>query len=324
MEYVKTAGSSSLPFSTSAELAALISDETGTGVFVLSTTPTLVTPILGAATGTSVALTGAITCTTITPSSFTDNSAGYAIEKDGTANSSTAITLGTGRSQRVTLTGNATITLPTLPDAGKEYELLVELIQDGPGNRTVAWNSSPALVWSDGTTNAPAVNSIAGTSTYYMFRGTSGTWLGFIVSSGIGILDGSSAPSGYIGEVISSTILVGSAISLTSTVVANIASVVLSPGDWKLNANSMFDPAGTTTVTKLASGINSTSATMPTAPTGFIVNEWTFTTGADQGQTVPFVRVNPTITTTYYLCVQATFATSTMVGYGVISARRLR
>jgi hypothetical protein len=46
---------------TSAGLAGVIGDETGTGALVFANTPTLVTPVLGAATGTSVALTGGLT-----------------------------------------------------------------------------------------------------------------------------------------------------------------------------------------------------------------------------------------------------------------------
>ena len=46
---------------TSANLLAAISDETGTGSLVFANTPTLVTPVLGAATGTSVVLTGDVT-----------------------------------------------------------------------------------------------------------------------------------------------------------------------------------------------------------------------------------------------------------------------
>lgn len=45
----------------SAGLAAALSDETGTGLAVFNNTPTLVTPVIGVATGTSVALTGDIT-----------------------------------------------------------------------------------------------------------------------------------------------------------------------------------------------------------------------------------------------------------------------
>jgi len=45
---------------TSAQLATLISDETGSGSLVFATTPTLVTPVLGLATGTSVMLSANI------------------------------------------------------------------------------------------------------------------------------------------------------------------------------------------------------------------------------------------------------------------------
>ncbi len=49
---------------TSAQFFGVISDETGTGVVVGSNTPTLVTPVLGAATGTSLALGGGTALTT--------------------------------------------------------------------------------------------------------------------------------------------------------------------------------------------------------------------------------------------------------------------
>jgi hypothetical protein len=43
---------------TSAQLLAALTNETGTGSAVFATTPTLVTPVLGAATGTSISLSG--------------------------------------------------------------------------------------------------------------------------------------------------------------------------------------------------------------------------------------------------------------------------
>jgi hypothetical protein len=43
---------------TSAELAGVISDETGSGALVFATSPSLTTPAIGAATGTSLSLTG--------------------------------------------------------------------------------------------------------------------------------------------------------------------------------------------------------------------------------------------------------------------------
>ena len=48
---------------TSLQLAGVISDETGSGALVFANTPTLVTPVIGAATGTSLALTGDLTST---------------------------------------------------------------------------------------------------------------------------------------------------------------------------------------------------------------------------------------------------------------------
>ncbi len=51
---------SALAATTSAELAGVLTDETGTGVVVYSNTPTLVTPEIGAATGTSLALPDAL------------------------------------------------------------------------------------------------------------------------------------------------------------------------------------------------------------------------------------------------------------------------
>jgi hypothetical protein len=55
-ELAKRGNVSVLTTGTSAELAAIISDETGSGSLVFATTPTLVTPVLGLATGTSVML----------------------------------------------------------------------------------------------------------------------------------------------------------------------------------------------------------------------------------------------------------------------------
>jgi hypothetical protein len=84
---------------TSANLAAALTDETGTGANVFANTPTLVTPNIGAATGTSLAATGAVT------SSGTAG-IGYATGAGG------AVTQGTSRTTGVTLdktTGSITL-----------------------------------------------------------------------------------------------------------------------------------------------------------------------------------------------------------------------
>ena len=50
----------------SANLASAVTDETGTGALVFANTPTLVTPVIGAATGTSLSITGAFSTTSTT------------------------------------------------------------------------------------------------------------------------------------------------------------------------------------------------------------------------------------------------------------------
>jgi hypothetical protein len=72
---------SALAATTSTELAGVISDETGSGSLVFATSPTLVTPVLGAATATSLTTTGNIGIGTTTLTTAT----GYgSITLDGT------------------------------------------------------------------------------------------------------------------------------------------------------------------------------------------------------------------------------------------------
>jgi len=71
----------------SANLAAALTDETGTGANVFANTPTLVTPNIGAATGTSLAVTAAVT------SSGTAG-VGYATGAGGTVTQATSRTTG--------------------------------------------------------------------------------------------------------------------------------------------------------------------------------------------------------------------------------------
>jgi hypothetical protein len=57
---------SDLAATTSSELSGKISDETGSGALVFANTPTLVTPNIGAATGTSLSVSGQLTSTVAT------------------------------------------------------------------------------------------------------------------------------------------------------------------------------------------------------------------------------------------------------------------
>ena len=73
---------SALAATSSAELAGVISDETGTGALVFANTPTLVTPVIGEATGTTLSLSGALTATAVT---LTNSQVGDATATAGTS-----------------------------------------------------------------------------------------------------------------------------------------------------------------------------------------------------------------------------------------------
>ena len=89
-----------------------------------------------------------------------------------TANSSTAITLAltNGTVQIITLTGNATITMPAA-GAGKSFLMLLR--QDATGSRTVTWST---VKWASGT--APTITSTASKQDIYSFFSDGTSWYG--------------------------------------------------------------------------------------------------------------------------------------------------
>ena len=194
----------------SSNLAAAVTDETGSGSLVFATSPTLVTPLLGTPTsGTLTNCTGLPISTGVsglgsgvatflaTPSSanlataVTDETGSGSLvfgtsptltnptitnytETAYTANSSTAITLAltNGTVQIITLTGSPTITMPTV-GAGKSFILY---LKTGTGSFTVTWST---VKWPGGT--APTVTSTASKMDIYSFFSDGTNWYGTTV-----------------------------------------------------------------------------------------------------------------------------------------------
>jgi hypothetical protein len=138
-----TGVSSWLETPTSANLLAAVTDETGSGSLVFGTNAALTNP-------------------TVT---------NY-VETAYVANTSTAITvsLANGTVQILTLTGNATITMPAAV-AGKSF--IIILRQDATGSRSVTWST---VKWPAGT--APTVTATASKQDIFSFFSDGSSWYG--------------------------------------------------------------------------------------------------------------------------------------------------
>lgn len=283
---------------------ALGQNVTGSGGMALDTSPTFTTQI----TSPTVITTGAANT-----------------QKEFTANSGAAITINPsdGAYQTITLTDNTTITLGAVPSAASEREFILELVQDGTGGRTVSWAN---ITFATNSGANPAINSTAGGSTFIGISGTNTAWIGYPVNQGLGVTDGSNASAGYIGEVIASTLAIGSATSMTTGTGKTITSISLTPGDWMVDGNIGFIAAAGTLPTELIASISATDNTQATSPNGgaFAQLGLSFTAASTNVLTLSPTRINITSAATYYLVGTAAFTVSTLTAYGSISARRFR
>tara|TARA_R110000868_G_scaffold75474_3_gene217722 strand:+ start:251 stop:3697 length:3447 start_codon:yes stop_codon:yes gene_type:complete len=127
------------------------------------------------ATGTTSTNLVFSTSPTITTAALTNPTVTNYVETLYTANTGTAITvdLANGTVQNLTLTGNATITMPAAV-AGKSF--IIILSQDGTGSRTVTWST---VSWPSATT--PTVTSTASKKDIYSFFSNGTSWFGTIL-----------------------------------------------------------------------------------------------------------------------------------------------
>ena len=153
----------------SANLAVAVTDETGSGALVFANTPTLVTPVLGAATGTSLNLSG------LTASS--------AVATDASKNLVSVTNTGTGNNVLAT---SPTLTTPTLGVASATTINKVTLTAPATGStltildgKTLTANNTLTFAGTDSSTlNIGAGGTLA--TAAFQATGTSGGTLPFL------------------------------------------------------------------------------------------------------------------------------------------------
>ena len=143
--------------------APVISTISNTGTVTL---PTSTDTLVGRAT------TDTLTNKTLTTPVLTNPTVTNYVETPYSANSSTAITLdlANGTVQIITLTGNATVTMPTAT-SGKSFILFLK--QDATGSRTVTWST---VKWAGGTT--PTITGTASRQDIFSFFADGTNWYG--------------------------------------------------------------------------------------------------------------------------------------------------
>lgn len=291
---------------------------TGTtpATIAVSTSPTLVTPNVGVATATSinkVTITAPATSATLTiPNGVTLSgpaisgvtmTLGNAETVSGakTFNSGTVLMAGTisgTTALNATATASGTLTLPATTDT-----LVGKATTDTLTNKTLV---APVLGAATATTIAfsPTTGGVVGTTT------------------------NDNANAGNVGEYISSTLVAGSAVALTTGVTSNITSISLTAGDWDVSAVGAIVLGATTTTTNIVFSLSTTTGTLNLNVGNYTTVDYATGTVLNNASP-PIIGMPPTrfslaSTTTVFLVANATFGTSTMSGFGIIRARRIR
>ena len=155
----------------------------------------------------------------------------------------------------------------------------------------------------------------------------SATSLTFSSTTGVkGSTTNDSAAAGSVGELISSTVLVGSAVSLTLGGKSDVTSITLTAGDWDVFGTVCTTAGAGTLTSRVAGWISTTSATFPTAPNNGAYTYRYISTGAGDNTfyDVGKCRISASGNTIVYLTAACNFTVSTLAAYGFIGARRVR
>lgn len=132
-----------------------------------------------------------------------------------------------------------------------------------------------------------------------------------------------SIPAGALGEILSASVAVGSAVSLTTSTPANVTSLALTQGTWDVSGVVAYHGGSGTVPEWVAQGLNTTSATLG-AVGSYALDYLAVVIPTDPGCVTPVVRiVVPAGGVTIYLVAESSFTVSTLAAYGFVRAARV-
>lgn len=266
-------------------------------------------------------LTGGTLTGSLTAPTFISTGAANTV-KEYSANSGSAITIdpANGECQYITLNAaTPVITFAAAPAAGTSKKIKLTLIQDGTGGRLPTFANCTFLA--TGSSTATAINSAISSLTYFEADAINGAWVVASADQNLGVIDGSVAAAGYVGEVVTAST---SSVSLTTATAKTIGSITLTPGNWTLKALYNLTGASSAILTRVRVGFSLTTDVLPTMPAGGFQEE-NYTSAANTIRAGFCEQLDPisiTSTTTFYLVAAANFAAGTITANSKVKAER--
>jgi hypothetical protein len=287
---------------TSAQLAGVISDETGSGSLVFGTSPTLTTAV-AAASPSRTDSSNALATTFFVQDRFLNPPAiGSGTPAAGAFTTLSATEPSNGlNTLQVTNTGSQGANIHMTGNGSTTPTKYLRVVNGTFGIANDA-NSALALALTDAG-NLSVLGSIQPSQT------------GGI----IGTNTNNNANAGSVGE--SGTVQTGPT-SAASLAITNAASQTLQPGDWEVWGDVHFTYSGTTSVSSIIAGLSTTSATVSGIGTAYQW-QWAMTAG-NQDMPAPRQIFKLAVATQIFLVCQTTYSGGTSAVTGTLRWRRMR
>jgi hypothetical protein len=277
--------------------------------------------------------TGSTSITTLgTIATGTWNATNIALGKGGTGAALTAaagaVAYSTASAMALSAVGTSGFPLVSKGTSAPLFTSLVTLSQifDLNNNKILTFTPVTSAVNYVAIQNSPTNQSLqiqaqgsdSNIALAFLGKGTSGSDIG-------GFTDGSSAVSGYVGELISSIVPVASSVNMPSNTQTNITSISVPAGDWDIWGNVSI--GAETTAFGMYGWTSTVSATIPDASLTSALNlnvSGGLIMQGNSGITVPMRPFQFSTTTTVYLSGIAEFTSGSVTMCGGIYARRRR